>query len=79
MTMAAVSISISRGVAGLKISDYTTGTLTPNAGDIELRFNTTDTNGHGLTRQDVQLALDMFYRQLNAGTLGAFGNYPLNP
>ena len=75
--MAAVSIAISRGSAGVKATDYTTGTSAPGAGDIELRFNTTDTNSRPLIVKDVVLALDMFARQLEAGPLGAFGNYPL--
>jgi hypothetical protein len=77
--MSALSISISRGAAGVKATDYTTGTLTPNAGDIELRMNVTDTNGKAVTREDVILALDMFKRQIDAGKLGAFGNYILAP
>ena len=63
----------------VKATDYTTGTLTPNAGDIELRMNVTDTNGKAVTREDVILALDMFKRQIDAGKLGAFGNYILAP
>jgi hypothetical protein len=77
--MAALSISISRGAAGTNGSDYTTGVLTPNAGDIELRFNTTDTNGKALTQKDVILALDMFKRQIEASKLGAFAAYILSP
>ena len=42
--MAAISLSITRGKDGFAISDFTVGTLTPNAGDVELRFNTTDAN-----------------------------------
>lgn len=67
----------SRDAAGVKATDYTTGTSAPGTGDIELRFNTTDTNSKALTVKDVVLALDIFARQLEAGPLGAFGNYPL--
>jgi hypothetical protein len=77
--MASLSISISRGSAGVKISDYTTGTLMPGAGDVELRMNVTDTNGKAVTRLDVITALDMFTRQIENGKLGAFGNYVLAP
>jgi hypothetical protein len=77
--MAALSISISRGAAGVSATDYTTGTLAPNAGDIELRFNTTDTNSKNLTRLDVINALQMFVRQIDAGKLGAFVNTVLAP
>jgi hypothetical protein len=51
--MAAVSLSVSRGVDGFKISDVTIGTSAPGSGDIELRFNLTDTNSVNLTREDV--------------------------
>jgi hypothetical protein len=77
--MAALSISISRGSAGVKATDYTTGTSAPGTGDVELRFNTTDTNSKPLTRLDVLNAVDMFKRQIEAGKLGAFGNYVLAP
>jgi hypothetical protein len=77
--MASISISTSRGLAGVKASDYTTGTLAPNAGDIELRFNTTDTNSKPLTQKDVVLALDMFKRQIEGSKTGAFGAYILSP
>jgi hypothetical protein len=46
--MTAVSYSISRGVAGSTKSDITVGTSAPGSGDIELRYNTTDTNGKNL-------------------------------
>jgi hypothetical protein len=60
--MAAISVSIKRGVDGFKISDFTVGTQAPNANDVELRFNTTDTNGAAVTMLDVQRALDAFER-----------------
>ena len=77
--MAALSIAISRGSAGVKLTDYTTGTSVPGSGDIELRFNTTDTNGKAVTRLDVLNVVDMFKRQIENGKLGAFGNYILAP
>lgn len=42
--MTAVSFSMTRqtGGFGFKMNDVTVGTLAPNAGDVELRFNTTD-------------------------------------
>lgn len=58
--MAAFSYSISRGQDGFKISDYTHGTLAPNANDIELRVNTTDANSVGLQVKDIIKALEAF-------------------
>jgi hypothetical protein len=40
--MTAVSFSMSRGVGGFKMNDITVGSLAPNAGDVELRFNVLD-------------------------------------
>lgn len=39
--MAAVSLSLSLGQDGLRASDYTVGTLAPNAGDVEIRVTST--------------------------------------
>lgn len=58
--MAAVSYSINRGAGGFKISDFTHGTLAPNANDIELRVNTTDANSAAMHPLDVVKALDQF-------------------
>jgi hypothetical protein len=78
--MAAISISIQRGSAGQKFTDYTTGTLAPNgSADIELRVQVLDGQSNPITRKDVILALDMFARQIEAGKVGAFGNYVLAP
>lgn len=54
--MAGISISISHGVEGFAPSDFTVGTSAPGTGDIELRWNTTDTNSNVLTKKDVVLA-----------------------
>jgi hypothetical protein len=67
--MAGISLSISRGVDGFKISDLTVGTSAPGAGDMEFRYNTTDTNGKNLTRMDIRKALDAFERALAEGQL----------
>jgi hypothetical protein len=67
--MAGVSLSISRGIEGFKISDFTVGTSAPGAGDIELRFNVTDTNSNALTRKDVILGCKAFIRTLEEGKL----------
>jgi hypothetical protein len=60
--MLAISLSLSRGVDGFKISDFTVGASAPGAGDIEVRYNVTDTNGKVLTKKDVILALKAFER-----------------
>lgn len=67
--MAGISVSISRGVEGFKFIDFTIGTSTPGVGDIELRFNTLDTNSVNLTRKDVINALEAFRRVLEQGGL----------
>ena len=73
--MAAISISIKRGVAGTKISDFTVGTSAPGANDIELRYNTTDTNSANLTKLDIILALHAFERKLTELEQSPAGTY----
>lgn len=58
--MAAFSYSINRGQDGFKITDYTHGTLAPNANDIELRVNTTDANSAALQVKDILKAMEAF-------------------
>jgi hypothetical protein len=65
--MTAVSLSISRGTDGMKISDFTVGTSAPGAGDVELRFQLLDTNSKALTEKDVILACKAFIRALGEG------------
>jgi hypothetical protein len=67
--MTAKSFSINRGVDIPKISDVTVGTLAPNANDVELRFNLTDTNGKNLTKLDVVKALNAFVIAIESGSL----------
>jgi hypothetical protein len=67
--MAGISLSINRGVEGFKLNDFTVGTSTPGTGDIELRYNTLDTNSHALTRKDVHNACKAFIRALEEGSL----------
>lgn len=57
--MAAFSYSVTRG-STMKISDFTHGTLAPNAGDIELRVNTTDANSVLMQLTDIIQALEKF-------------------
>jgi hypothetical protein len=65
--MTAVSLSISRGNDGMKISDFTVGTSAPGTGDIEIRFQLLDTNSKALTEKDVILACKAFIRALEWG------------
>lgn len=67
--MASVSLSISHGVEGFNISDFTVGTLVPGGGYIELRFTTTDLNGNVVTRKDVILGCKAFIRALESSNL----------
>jgi hypothetical protein len=67
--MAAVSYSINRGVDGFKITDFTHGTLTPNANDIEVRVNTTDLNGAALKVKDVVIALEAVIRAIEGDAM----------
>lgn len=60
--MAAVSVSITRGFDGSKISDFTPATSVPGAGDIELRVNLLDGQSAAVTRKDVYMALKAFQR-----------------
>lgn len=62
--MAAISIATSRGLAGVKLSDFTVGTSAPGTGDFEFRYNTTDTNGKNVTKQDLRLVLEAIQRIL---------------
>jgi hypothetical protein len=65
--MAAISLSMSHGAFGNDISDFTVGTLAPNAGDFEVRLNTTDTNSKNISRYDMIVALRAFIRALEQG------------
>lgn len=76
--MAAVSISIAHGAGGLKMSDFTVGTLAPNAGDVEVRFNTTDTNSKNISHHEVVIKLREIIRQLETGGPSAINLMPLS-
>lgn len=79
--MTAVSFSMSRGVDGFKMSDVTVGTSAPGAGDVELRFNTTDTNGKNLNDKDLVRILEAFIRWTltNGSTTTAITQSPSGP
>lgn len=63
----AVSISISHGVGGLKMSDFIIGTSAPGAGDVEVRFNNTDTNGKNILDHEIVILLRTIIRQIEGG------------
>lgn len=63
-------IAINRGKDGFKLSDFTTGTSTSAASDIELRIADVDGQGNPMTKKDVQIALEAFERFL-MGRLGS--------
>ena len=65
--MAGISIGISHGVDGFKISDFTVGTTTPFAGDFQFLANTTDTNGKNISHFEMIRALKAFIRALEQG------------
>ena len=65
--MTAISLSLSHGQQGMAISDFTVGTLTPNAGDFEVRLNNFDTNSQTITRLEMIIALEAFIRALRQG------------
>jgi hypothetical protein len=79
--MTAVSFSMSRGVSGTKMSDVTVGTSAPGSGDVEFRFNTTDTNGKNMNDEDLVIALDAFRRWVltNGPTSIAITQSPSGP
>lgn len=72
--MAAISFSIQRGFDGFKVSDFTTGTLAPNAGDLEVRVNTTDTGSVRMTRKEVHDMLKAVMRAFDSGAI--FTTFP---
>lgn len=61
--MAQRYIAINRGAPGVKATDFTFGTSSSAASDIELRM----ADNVNLTRKDVFLALEAFERVLTSG------------
>lgn len=74
--MTAFSLSIARGASGMKMSDFTVGTLTPNAGDVEVRCNNTDTNSHNISDFDIVIMLRAIIRQIENGGPSAVNLVP---
>ena len=67
--MTAVSLSMTRETAGfgMKMSDPTVGTLAPNAGDVELRFQVLDGQSKNMNDLEIILILKAFIRYLQTG------------
>jgi hypothetical protein len=65
--MAAISHSLSHGVEGFNISDFTVGTSAPGTGDFEFRSNTTDTNSANISHFEMIRAIKAFIRALEQG------------
>jgi hypothetical protein len=65
--MTAVSISLAQGKSGMLMSDFTIGTSAPGAGDVEVRFNNTDTNGKNILDHEIVILLRAIIRQIENG------------
>jgi len=65
--MTAFSISVAQGAAGQKMSNFTAGTLAPNAGDVEVRCNNTNTNGKNISDHEIVMMLRDIIRQIETG------------
>lgn len=61
-------VAINRGKEGTMLSDFTTGTASSAATDIELRI----ADGAGLTRKDVALAIKAFERWVENAAMTNF-------
>lgn len=74
--MTAFSISIAHGAGGMKMSDYTVGTLALNAGDVEVRCNNTDTNGKNISNHEIVIMLRNIIRVIETGGASAVNLIP---
>lgn len=81
--MTAVSLSMTRetGGFGMKMSDPTVGSLAPNAGDVELRFQVLDAQSKNMNDLEIILILKAFirYLQTGGGTVTAVTTQPSGP
>ncbi len=67
--MAAISLTITTGKDGFRISDFTTGVNAPSAGDFEFRFNTLDASSNPVTIKACVIALEAFTRAIESDAL----------
>lgn len=81
--MTAVSFSMNRetGGFGFKMSDVTVGSLAPNAGDVEMRFQVLDGQSKNMNDLEIILIMKAFIRWLEngGGTAIAITNQPSGP
>jgi hypothetical protein len=68
---------MSRGVDGFKMNDATVGTSSP--GDVEFRFNVTDTHGKNMNDGDLCRTIQAFQRWLLTNGNLAIANQPSGP
>lgn len=64
-----LSLSLTNGNDGFKLSDITVGTSAPGTGDYEFRVNATDANSNVLTRKGMVIALKAFLRVIESGAI----------
>jgi hypothetical protein len=68
--MASISIGLLYGIDQAKISDVVVGTASPSGStDVEIRWNSTDTNSVVRNRKDVILAARALIQALESGNL----------
>jgi len=65
--MSSFSISIPHGKGGMQMVDFTVGTLAPNAGDVEVRANNTDSNSKNISDHEIVIMLKTIIRQIENG------------
>lgn len=74
--MAGFSISVKQGAAGLSMSSYTIGTLTPNADDVEVRVNNLNSNSKNISNHEVVVMLRNIIRVIETGGPSAINLIP---
>ena len=74
--MASVSISLAHGASGMLMSNFTVGTLAPNAGDVEVRFNNQDTNNANILDHEIVIMLRAIIRQIENGGASSINLLP---
>ena len=60
----ALSLSITTGLDGFRVTDFTVGVAAPGAGDMEFRYNPTDASGNAITRKELIIGLEAITRAI---------------